>query len=308
MIRTRDVVCDLCGSNNRKFLFNARDRLYGFEGTFSYVRCTECGLVYMNPQISLGDIGKFYPDDYGPHQVESEKKRSHKRPLITKFKKNPFAACVFCKLTRESQLLDVGCGSGKFLNEIRIATGCQVYGVDTSKVAARTAKENYSLEIFTGMLTEVPFPDNHFDVITARSYLEHVNNPSEVMLKLFRLLKQGGDLVIITPNFDSLNSKMFKDKWYALDCPRHLYIYSAKTITKLLEKSGLSVQKIKYDKSSKGFLGSLQYYFHGDNYNPEHRNRIRRSPLLKKVVSPWTRGAALIKQSDIMIVHAKKAS
>ena len=308
MIKTKQIPCDLCESTEYESLFNARDRLHGFEGTFSYVRCKTCGLVYMNPQILPDDICKFYPDDYGPHQIKREKKHPRERPLRTKFKKNPFAVCVFCSLTTESRLLDVGCGSGKFLNEIRIATGCQVYGVDISEVAARTAKENYSLEIFTGMLTEVPFPDNYFDVITARSYLEHVNNPSEVLLKLFRLLKQGGDLVIITPNFNSLNSKIFKDKWYALDCPRHLYIYSAKTITKLLEKSGLSIQKIKYDKSSKTFLGSLQYYFHGDNYNPEHRNRIRRSPLLKKVLSPWTRVAALIKQSDIMIVHAKKAS
>lgn len=304
--RTKTVDCDLCGSAKYDFLFNAKDRLHGFEGAFSYVKCRTCDLVYMNPQVCPDEICKFYPDDYGPHQIKPEKKRSGRHSLRNKLGKNPFAKFVFYKLIKESRVLDIGCGSGKFLNEIRTATGCQVYGVDTSQIAARTAKENYGLDIFTGTILESSFPDSYFDVITARSYLEHVNNPSETLLKLFRLLKSGGDLVIITPNFNSLNSKIFKDNWYPLDCPRHLYIYSPMTITRLLEKSGLLVKKIIYEKSSKSLLGSLQYYFYGDNYNPEHHNRIRRSSLLKKFVSPLTRIAAFMKQSDTMVVLAKK--
>lgn len=73
MVRTREVICDLCGSSNRKFLFDARDRLHGFEGTFSYVRCSECGLVYMSPRVLPDDVGEFYPPDYGPHQAKRDK-------------------------------------------------------------------------------------------------------------------------------------------------------------------------------------------------------------------------------------------
>jgi len=137
--------------------------------------------------------------------------------------------------------------------------------------------------------------------------LEHVNNPSEVLLRISSLLKNGGSFILNTPNFDSFNAKLFKEKWYHLDCPRHLYIYTPRTIISLFEKSGLSVEKVIYDKTSKGVLGSLQYYFYGDNYNPEHRNRIRRSSLLKKIVSPWTRITAFMKHSDTMIIFAEKA-
>jgi len=178
--------------------------------------------------------------------------------------------------------------------------------VDISKIAAKTAWENYGIDVFTGTILESPSPHDFFDVVTAWSYLEHVNNPSEVLLKISSLLKNDGLCVISTPNFDSLNAKLFKEKWYHLDCPRHLYIYTPKTAKGLLEKSGLSVKKITYDKSSKGVLGSLQYYFYGNNYDDNHRNRIRRSSLLKKIVSPWTRIAALVRQSDTMVICAEK--
>jgi SAM-dependent methyltransferase len=179
--------------------------------------------------------------------------------------------------------------------------------VDISKAAAKTARENYGINVFAGGILEFPSPDNFFDVITAWSYLEHVNNPSEVLLKISSLLKGDGLCVITTPNFDSLNARLFKEKWYHLDCPRHLYIYTPRTVIGLLGKSGLSVKKIIFDKSSKGVLGSLQYCLYGDNYSRSHRNKVRRSSLLKKIISPWTRVAALVRQSDIMSICAAKA-
>ena len=70
MVETNKIACDLCESNDSEHLFDAIDRLHGFEGTFKYVRCSSCGLVYMNPQISMSEIGKYYPDDYAPHKAK----------------------------------------------------------------------------------------------------------------------------------------------------------------------------------------------------------------------------------------------
>lgn len=306
MVKKNDVPCNLCGSTERRFLFNAKDRLCGCEGTFTYVRCKKCGLVYMNPQISLDEIGKFYPSDYGPHQAKPKEQYLDSYILTRKYRKRPFVPTVFDKLTKNARLLDIGCGNGSFLNEIKSVIGCRVYGLDLSKTSAKTAKENCGLDIHIGTILEASFPKGYFDVITAWEYLEHVNDPSGVLLKISSLLKNDGSCIISTPNFDSFNCKLFKDKWYSLDCPRHLYIYTPTTITGLLQKSGLSIEKIKYSESSKGVLGSLQYYFYDDNYRPEYRNRIRRSSFLKKIVSPLARISALVKQSDTIIIHAKK--
>lgn len=303
---TRHIPCNLCESTECKFLFNAKDRLHGFEGNFSYVVCKNCGLVYMNPQVCPAEIVKFYPPDYAPHKAKAETKLRERHGVKKKLRKRPFIKPICDKLRQQLRLLDVGCGNGRFLNEIKTLTGCEVYGVDISANAAKAAREDYGIDIFTGPITESPFSDNFFDVITAWSCLEHVGNPSQVLLKISKILKNDGLCVISTPNFDSLNARLFKDKWYHLDCPRHLYLYTPKTIVNLLEKTGFVVTEMAYEKSSKGLLGSLQYYFYGDNFSPKHSDKIRRSSLIKALISPLTRITYLIRKSYTMIVLARK--
>lgn len=307
MIKRNKIPCDLCGSDEHKLLFEAKDRLHGIDGTFSYVICKNCGLVFMNPQVSPIDIVKFYPPDYSPHKAKVDIKQLDQSAIKNKLKRKPFVASSCKRLSEQSRVLDVGCGKGNFLYEIRTVTGCQAYGIDISKTAAKTARENYGIDVFTGTILESPSPDNFFDVITAWAYLEHVHNPSEVLLKMSNLLKSDGLCIISIPNFKSFNAKLFKDKWYHLDCPRHLYIFTVRTITALFKKSNLTVKKITYNKSSNGILGSVQYCFYGNNYNPNHSNKVKRSSLLRKIVSPWSRITALTRQSDMISVCAEKA-
>ncbi len=305
MVKDKHICCDLCGCIENKFLFDGKDRLHGKEGTFSYVMCVQCSLVYMNPQVSANDIGKFYPDDYAPHLPKSSESKRPGLIVRPKIERYHFAS-IWTSLNKQSRLLDVGCGNGRFLYEIQSFVGCKVYGIDISQIAVDAAKNNYGLDIFKGAITEAPFLNNYFDVITAWSYLEHVNNPSEVLREMYNMLKPEGNCVISCPNFDSFNAKIFKDKWYHLDCPRHLYIYTPKTITKLMGKNGFVVKKIIYEKSSKGFLGSLQYYFYGDNVDSKHRDKIKKSSLIKVIASPLTRLFAILKKSDTIVVHAVK--
>lgn len=205
-----------------------------------------------------------------------------------------------------SRLLDVGCGSGKFLYEMKIAAGCRVYGLDISEEAVKTARSAYGLEVFKGLITEAPFDLGSFDVITAWQYLEHINNPLDALRKFHYLLKPDGICVISTPNFDSFNAKIFRSKWFPLECPRHLCIYTPETVTLLLGKAGLSPVSIRFDGSSKNTLMSLQYYFYDNNYSLEHRDRVKKSSIIKALVSPLTHIFAMLGKSDNMIVFAKK--
>ncbi len=189
--------------------------------------------------------------------------------------------------------------------QIKNLAGCRVSGVDISENALRGAK-TYGIEIFKGTITDSPFPKKSFDVITAWSYIEHINNPTEVLSRIYDILKDDGVFIFSCPNYDSFNAKIFKDKWYHLDCPRHLYLYTPRTISELLAKTNFLVEKINYKKSSKGLLGSLQYYFYDNNFEPEHRDGIKHSPLFRAILSPLSRIIYLAKKSDIMLVFARK--
>ncbi len=256
----------------------------------------------MNPQLTVEELKKYYPPDYKPHGNLPRIKHS-------KRKKQNYEIRYLCdNLNDKSNLLDVGCGDGGFLNDVKNAVGCNVFGLDIAKKAAEAAKINYGLDIYVGTIAEAPFPNGYFDVITARQYLEHIPDPVETMQKIFMLLKPGGTCIISTPNFNSFNAKIFKERWYGLDCPRHLCIYSLQTLSILFEKTGFTIKKIIRDKSSKGLLGSLQYLFYGDNYDEKHRNKIKRSRLLKMAFSPLTRIFAMLGKADNMIVFVKKIS
>lgn len=306
-----NINCDLCGSDDATYLFEASDLLYGFEGVFTYVRCNKCDLVYMNPQPSAEKLTTYYPDEYAPHNPKQKKTaklsflkkiKQFKKDLMSNVKVLPF---VKKKIDKDTQLLDIGCGSGKFLARIKEDTGCKAEGVDISGQAAASAKANYDINVFQGNITEAHFADNSFDIITSWWYLEHVTNPSEVLQAMYRLLKDDGNCIVAVPNIDSFSGRVFKQKWYHLDCPRHLYLYSPKTITVLLNKAGFFVEKIVFDKTAWGLFHSCRYQF-GKDIPLRNRSHFRGSSFVKSVMMPFTLMLALFKQSDIMVVYASK--
>jgi len=323
MVKTKEIVCDLCQSRENDKLFTTIDRLYGCEGDFTYVKCKNCGLVYMNPQLAEDELANFYPEDYSPHGVAkklfhktgtSEKERSKRFKLKDSFKKIKtqflddvkIIPSVFKKLNKDTKLLDVGCGSGKFLNEVKNETKTAVYGIDISELAVKTAKNNYDIDVFKGVIKEAPFSPESFDVITAWWYLEHVPNPTQVLCKMSELLNVDGDCIIGVPNIASFNGRLFKDKWYHLDCPRHLYLYSPETITKLLDKAGLSVYKIVFGKTARGFLHSLRYYLSKDNTPLKRRKKPKGLSLLKRLLYPLAITVSMLGRSDTMVVYSKR--
>jgi len=306
-IRTVPRSCGLCGRDEGEFLFHARDRLHGCEGLFTYVRCRGCGLVYMNPQIVPADLPRVYPADYSPHQARRKKPQS-RRVLAAVIRKAPFVPHVCARFSRGSRLLDVGCGSGAFLHAIRAVTGCEVCGVDLSQAAVATAQQAYGVEVFAGTLTEAPFPEESFDAVTAWWYLEHVPNPREVLDKVHQLLKPEGRCILGVPNAAGFNARVFRDRWFHLDCPRHLYLYSPATISRLLEQAGFVVEGIAFDANPRGLLQSLRYRFGKDDTPLSQRPNPPGFHLMKAVARPWTKLVALLRQADLIVVCARKGN
>jgi SAM-dependent methyltransferase len=298
-ISTNLILCNVCGCDLAKPLWVATDRLHGFEGQFQYVCCLDCGLIYMNPQVTPESISQFYPDDYAPHQAgHTGEKESRTKWVLPKV--------ILDSLNPDSRVLDVGCGNGDFLNKLRQFCHCQVYGLDFSQNAVNSAQKQFGIEVFHGDFLAAPYKPAIFDLVTLWSCIEHLHNPTAAIQKAFSLCKPGGWLFIKTPNHKSLAAKCFRDKWYHLDCPRHLFIFSPSTMKMLLKNCGFEKVKIGYELSSKGWLGSLQYVFYGDNFNQKTKNKIRRSSMAKMFVSPVSHLAAVLKYGDTMIITARR--
>jgi 2-polyprenyl-3-methyl-5-hydroxy-6-metoxy-1,4-benzoquinol methylase len=138
------------------------------------------------------------------------------------------------------KLLDVGCGNGARLARLR-SLGWEVCGQDIDPQAVAYAIETFGISAYLGHLEDIRFPEASFDYITLNHVVEHSHDPVRLLKECRRLLKKGGLLVIVTPNADSFAHKYFGSFWRGLEPPRHIHIFSPKTLAVLAAKADLSV-------------------------------------------------------------------
>ena len=143
---------------------------------------------------------------------------------------------------KTGQILDVGTGTGFFLNEMKI-NGWQVNGTEKSSDARDFAKKEFSLD---NLPSENLFTlkDNSFDVITLWHVLEHIHQITENMEAFGRLLKTNGKLIIAVPNHDSTDANHYKEFWAAFDVPRHIWHFAPKQMKQLGEKHGFKLASL----------------------------------------------------------------
>ncbi|MFN0118925.1 MAG: bifunctional 2-polyprenyl-6-hydroxyphenol methylase/3-demethylubiquinol 3-O-methyltransferase UbiG [Blastocatellia bacterium] len=126
-----------------------------------------------------------------------------------------------------TRVLDIGCGAGFLANPLA-AHGYDVTGLDASReslaVAAAhdtTGKAHY----LHGDATRLDFPPGTFDVVTAMDFLEHVEDPSQVVREAARMLRPGGLFFFHTFN-RNLVSWLIVIKgveWFVRNVPVHLH-------------------------------------------------------------------------------------
>lgn len=170
--------------------------------TFELYRDETLDLVYTHPQPDANRLPKYY---------ESEDYISHtdgKRSLFEKayhFVKNIALKnkldLINSLQASKGALLDIGAGTGEFLNVAKL-DGWKCVGVEPNdKAKAIAVKKGVSFVDTTGQLE-----DQSFDMITMWHVLEHVPNIENQILDLKRLLKPNGTILIAVPNFNSFDA------------------------------------------------------------------------------------------------------
>ena len=143
--------------------------------------------------------------------------------------------------TRMGHILDVGTGTGYFLNEMS-QNGWQVTGTEKSADARRFVNSEFGFEILeTEQLFQLP--EKSFDAITLWHVLEHIHRLEENMQAFQRILKKEGKLLIAVPNHESYDAKHYKEYWAAYDVPRHIWHFAPKQMKQFGEKHGFKLAK-----------------------------------------------------------------
>ena len=214
------VNCDLCGADDTTLLFVEKDRMTYRDGEFNVVKCNSCGLVYLNPRPTQAKISEFYPDVYSPFKSDKNRLIKYVEKKIAEKSVNEIKRLV----NKDNiKILEIGCGTGAYLALLRDIGGWDVMGVEMSPYAAECAMREHGLNVITGTIFDGKFTDEFFDVIIMKHVLEHVYNPSESLKEISRALSKDGKLILIIPNIDSVETKIFGKYWQGWDVPRHLY-------------------------------------------------------------------------------------
>jgi methionine biosynthesis protein MetW len=252
--------CLLCSSARLHAISSGvRDFEYGAPGLYDWVECNDCGLIRLLPEPSDEVLSIAYPSHYHAYvKAASSLTRNLYQVLRKKFAKR-----VASFVEEGGAVLDVGCSTGDQLMEIRSVKACALYGVEYREEAAEEARAR-GITVWQGELADADVPHNTMDVVIMQHVLEHVRNPVDTMKRLIRCTKSGGRVIGELPNFDSWDAQLFQQYWGGGHAPRHLWHFTPKSLTSLLEACGYQNVKIKPSLHTGHWALSFQNYLRRD--------------------------------------------
>lgn len=274
-------ICLMCGAFGGMLYDGLKDRPFDTPGLWNLRKCPnrECGLLWLDPMPTPGDIWKAYRSYYThPGNSEAQVKQDLARLVFRRtmarlrraYLNRRYGCCsgrrisdvflvwlaylmpwrrsewdmsvMFLPCLQRGRLLDVGAGAGHLLVGMR-ELGWEVEGVDVDPGALENTKAK-GLKVSLGPLEDLHYPDDYFDAISMSHVIEHVHDPARLLKECHRILRPGGRLSLVTPNAQSLCHRVFGSSWFALEPPRHLHIFTRNTMRILLTKSGFSAANV----------------------------------------------------------------
>ncbi len=234
--------CPVCNDTKIRSVVSAVDYTVS-EETFDIWHCANCTARFTQGVPEQDQIGRYYQSsEYISHSETKSglvNKLYHFVRSITLTSKRK----LILKETglKKGHMLDLGCGTGAFLNEMKKA-GWSTTGIEPDEQARKNALDLYDVNALTPEHF-FSLPEQSFDAITMWHVLEHVHQLQEYVVQLKKILKPDGRLFIAVPNYTSYDAKKYEHFWAAYDVPRHLYHFSPESMRVLMQKHGLSIKK-----------------------------------------------------------------
>jgi 2-polyprenyl-3-methyl-5-hydroxy-6-metoxy-1,4-benzoquinol methylase len=264
--------CPICGGAQRSLLYgDLTDSVFGVApGQWALYRCLNCESAWLDPRPTQATVGKAY-EHYYTHVPEDDAASQSKSALVRQLHSwlSDYKNACYCLERRPvgffgrwlvslvpslrakantqcrhlprppidgGRLLDVGFGHGGFL-KVASEMGWNAEGIDFDPKAVEVARAR-GLNVRCASVGDLSERKEQYDVITVSHVIEHVYDPLGLLEDLYRLLKPGGSLWLDTPNLSSLGAQRFGRNWRALEPPRHLTLFTFKSLRKSLEKAG----------------------------------------------------------------------
>jgi SAM-dependent methyltransferase len=268
--------CPLCGSTvTRTWRSNCRDwQQPDAEERFEYERCTRCSAHYLALRPRESELAKVYFTGYGPYQTApaATPETPALHPLL-RLAAPPLhavgaalalvAARRFARQLDETYtpetpgetLLDYGCGASTFLDGAA-AGGWSTVGADFAANVVDAVRRSGHEAFLVGEELEGNVADGSVSCVRMNHVIEHLYHPRAALSSIRMKLRHGGRIHISTPNPGSLGSRVFAQRWHALDSPRHVVLYRPAVLRRLLAELGFRDISIEHEVGPKDLTRS----------------------------------------------------
>ncbi len=144
----------------------------------------------MREMIDYDEIAR----DYGLHR------QVHPEVLKTLLK--------ISHIKRDSKVLEIGCGTGNYINAIHKATQARCWGIDPSdNMLKRTPQQSPQITFEKGQVETLQFEDNFFDFVFSVDVIHHLENVVLYFSEIFRVLKPDGQICTVTDSEDIIRNR-----------------------------------------------------------------------------------------------------
>jgi SAM-dependent methyltransferase len=270
MILGREVVegCPACGSAEwESWRRDCRDwQQPQADDRFRYERCFECSACFLADRPLESELDRVYFTGYGPYG--SANKADAARPRSRRL--TSAGAVVFGILGRRlarqlertyapevegEMLLDYGCGTPAFLDDAR-EKGFTTVGVDFTEDVLQSVRARGHRAILAGNDFDQHVPDESVSCVRMNHVMEHLYHPRETLTAIHAKMRPSGRIHLSTPNPGGVGSRLFRRRWFALDCPRHAVLYKPDVLRKVMQQLGFGEISIVQEIGSKDLTRS----------------------------------------------------
>lgn len=231
--------CPVCGHGHFTPFLHVNDWLVSKE-EFKLLQCNHCKFVFTSNAPAEQHISPYYnSEEYIEHSDTSSGLiygiYHHARKLMLRYKLKKIR-----QLNTGKKLLDIGSGSGYFMNHMH-QNGFEVNGVEISEKAIALCQQKFKItahkpsEFLAGKLAR------NYDIITLWHVFEHVYSFNEYMRLFSDSLNDDGYLLLALPNHESFDANYYSSYWCAYDTPRHLWHFTPKTLEKHAHNFGFKL-------------------------------------------------------------------
>ena len=258
------IYCPICQKTGFTLFLNVKDYFLTKE-IFSIYKCDNCWFKFISPRPDNGEINRYYQSD---EYISHDSKKTSLLSQIYKFARK-FSIKSKYKIVRKyiqaGKILDIGCGTGEFLNYCK-SKGFDITGVEPSEKAGSYAQQVNNVPVIR-KLTDLKPIEYSFDCITMWHVLEHIHDLNDTITLVKRLLAVNAVLVVAVPNCDSWDAQKYSNFWAAYDVPRHLYHFNGSTLSQLVSNHGFEILKVIPQKLDAFYVSMLSEKYQSGRIN-----------------------------------------